>query len=156
MQPGSTLSAACKKTCGCWPLRLTSQLPATSNQASREYHVPMIETVAITRDVSPRLAECELTHLERVPIDVERARAQHAAYRRVLSDAGCRIERLPAGADMPDCVFVEDIALVVDELAVITRPGAASRQAEVAGVADALAGYRELRRVEAPATVDGG
>jgi dimethylargininase len=113
-------------------------------------------SVAITRDVGPDLAACELTHQARVPIDVELARAQHLAYQRALAEAGCRVERLPAGPGMPDAVFVEDIAIVFDELAVMTRPGAASRRAEVPEVARALERYRPLEFIGEPGTMDGG
>jgi dimethylargininase len=112
--------------------------------------------IAITREVSPAIGECELTHLDRVPIDVDAARAEHAAYERALADLGCDVRRLPSGADQPDAVFIEDTAVVLDELAVITRPGAASRRGETAAVADALGAYRPLARVEPPATLDGG
>jgi dimethylargininase len=112
--------------------------------------------VALTRDISPAIARCELTHLEREAIDVDLARAQHAAYEARLRDAGCRVERLAAEPDMPDSVFIEDTAIVFDEVAIITRPGAASRRAETAGVADALRTYRPLHQMEAPGTADGG
>jgi dimethylargininase len=112
--------------------------------------------VALTREISPALAACELTHLPRVPIDVELARAQHAAYEGALAGAGCRVERLAAGDDMPDCVFIEDAAVAFDEVAIATRPGAASRRPEVDAVADALARYRRLARIEPPGTIDGG
>lgn len=112
--------------------------------------------IALTRDVSPALAHCELTHLERTPIDLEVARAQHDAYERCLADAGCVIQRLEAGVDMPDSVFIEDIAIVFDEIAVITRPGAPSRRAETPAVAEAVAPHRPVRRIEAPGTLDGG
>ena len=112
--------------------------------------------VAITRRVSPAFASCELTHLERVPIDVDRARAQHHAYEQALIGAGAMICQLDATADLPDSVFVEDIAVVLPELAVITRPGAASRRGETPAVAHALAAFRPLRTIEPPATIDGG
>jgi len=112
--------------------------------------------VAITRAVSAAIGACELTHVARAPIDVEVARAQHAAYERALAGAGYRVERLPAGDDMPDCVFVEDIAIVFGEIAIVTRPGAASRRIEVPAVAEALARYRDVRTIDAPATIDGG
>jgi dimethylargininase len=97
-----------------------------------------------------------LTHLERVPIDVALARRQHASYEAVLRDAGYSVERLAASPDMPDSVFIEDIAVVFDDVAVVTRPGAASRRSEIPAVAEALAPYRPLERIEAPATIDGG
>jgi len=112
--------------------------------------------VAITREVSSALAACELTHQPRVRIDVDVARAQHHAYEEALAGEGCVIERLPAGPDMPDSVFVEDIAVVFDEVAIITRPGADSRRIETPAVEAALARYRPLRTIEAPGTVDGG
>jgi len=115
-----------------------------------------VQPVAITRQISDTLTECELTHLPRVPIDLTLARVQHAAYERALADSGYRVERLPSDVEMPDAVFVEDTAIVFAEVAVITRPGAASRRAEVAAVAEALGRYRDLRRIEAPATIDGG
>jgi dimethylargininase len=74
----------------------------------------MPRSVAITRAVSPALAACELTHLTRVPIDVEAARRQHRAYEQALIDAGCLVERLDTAPDMPDSVFVEDLAVVLD------------------------------------------
>jgi dimethylargininase len=112
--------------------------------------------VAITRSVSPALALCELTHLAREPIDVQRAAAQHAVYERRLESLGCHLVSLPGEPDLPDSVFVEDTAVVVDELAVITRPGAASRRKETAAVARALARYRPLAEIAAPGTLDGG
>jgi len=112
--------------------------------------------LAITRAVSAAFASCELTHLARAPIDVDRARAQHRAYEQALADAGASIRRLDASAEMPDSVFVEDIALVFPELAIVTRPGAESRRAEVPGVAAALAPLRPLREIQAPGTIDGG
>jgi dimethylargininase len=116
----------------------------------------MPKSVAITRAVSPALAACELTHLERVPIDVERARAQHRAYEEALIDAGYLVERLDTSPEMPDSVFVEDIAVVLDEIAIITRPGAGSRRRETPAVAETLAAYRPLRVIHHPGTVDGG
>lgn len=116
----------------------------------------MAETIAITRSVSAALARCELTHLERSPIDVARARAQHVAYEAALRALGCRVVALPEEPTLPDSVFVEDTAVVLDEIAVLTRPGAASRRAEVASIADAVAAYRTCVRLEEPATLDGG
>ena len=102
------------------------------------------------------MAQCELTHLARVPIDVDVARRQHRAYEQALAEAGYTIERLPSGPDMPDAVFVEDVAVVFDELAIITRPGAESRRSETAAVAAALERYRPICRLHEPAMLDGG
>ena len=112
--------------------------------------------LALTRAVSPTLADCELTHLDRTPIDVARAETQHAAYEEALRALGCEVRRVPAAPENPDAVFIEDTAVVLDELAIITRPGAESRRTEVEPVAAALAALRPLQRIEAPGTLDGG
>jgi len=110
---------------------------------------------AFTRAVSPRLSECQLTHLERVPIDAERAARQHAAYEGALAAAGFEIVRLPELAGDPDAVFVEDTALLLGEHAVITRPGACSRIRETDSTAAGLSGAFELHRIER-GHLDGG
>jgi dimethylargininase len=115
-----------------------------------------MQRIALTRPVPSSINRCELTHLARSPIDVDVARVQHAEYERALDALGCRVQRVPVADDLPDSVFIEDTAVVVDEVAVITRPGAESRRAETAAVADALRVYRPLRVIEAPATIDGG
>jgi len=112
--------------------------------------------IALTRSVADSMERCELTHLAREPIDVGVARAQHAAFEDALRQLVCRVERIEALPDLPDSVFVEDTAVVLDELAILTRPGAASRRAEVDSVAHALGRYRKLVRITEPATVDGG
>ncbi len=112
--------------------------------------------IAITREVSASLADCQLSFVDRHPIDVARARAQHTAYRDALTALGCEVIALPAADAMPDAVFVEDVAVVVDEVAVMTRPGAPSRRAEGASVAQALGHHRPLQSMQAPATLDGG
>jgi len=116
----------------------------------------IIFPVAITRAVSRALERCELTHLPRRPIDLALARRQHAAYEQALREAGCEVRQLPEQPDHPDSVFVEDTAIVLDEVAVITRPGAPSRRREVESMAVALGDLRMLLRVEPPGTLDGG
>jgi dimethylargininase len=111
---------------------------------------------AITRAVSPSMEACELTYLERQKIDIARAREQHRAYEACLAELGVQVISLPAEADYPDAVFVEDTAIVLDEIAVMTRPGAASRRGESESVARALTPYRPLRWLRDPATLDGG
>jgi dimethylargininase len=108
-----------------------------------------------TRAVSPRITECALTHLERQPIDPERAARQHSAYEQALADAGFEIVRLPELKDDPDAVFVEDTAILLGEHAVITRPGAASRAGETDSTARGLAPHFTVHRLSA-GTVDGG
>jgi dimethylargininase len=111
---------------------------------------------AITRAVSRSIVHCELTHLERIPIDLETARRQHRAYGDALRSLGVDVRQLPEQPDLPDAVFVEDTAIVLDECAVLTRPGADSRRPEVESVARVLAAYRTLHRVQPPGTLDGG
>ncbi len=112
--------------------------------------------LAITRAVSPAIERCEITFAAPGPIDYQRAVSQHSAYERALRDAGCLHQRLPAADQHPDGVFVEDAAIVLDEIAVITRPGAASRRGEVTSVASLLSNYRPLAGIQNPGTLDGG
>jgi dimethylargininase len=111
---------------------------------------------AIVRPVSRSIAQCELTHLSREPIDYDAAVRQHADYEAALIRSGCEVVRVPAADDMPDAVFVEDVAIVLDELAVMTRPGASPRRHEGCEVEAALARYRKVARITEPATLDGG
>ena len=112
--------------------------------------------IAITRKVSPKVYLCELTHLERQPIDYENACQQHTEYEDALEKFGCEVISLPEEADLPDSVFVEDAAVVFDELAIITLPGADSRKPETASIAEALGPYRKLFYIQAPGSMDGG
>ena len=112
--------------------------------------------IAITRKVSPSINHCELTYLERDPINLEIANDQHENYEKALRSLGLKVISLPPAPDLPDSVFVEDIALVLDEIAIITRPGAVSRRKEVADIKNALKPYRELVSIQAPGTLDGG
>src|SRR5512145_956597 len=107
--------------------------------------------IAITREVSPRFDECEITHIERTAIDLSTARAEHHAYVNALKQLGCNVIEIPAEADLPDSVFVEDTAFILPEVAVITRPGADSRKPETESIIRALAPHRPLVHVTAPA-----
>lgn len=112
--------------------------------------------IAITREVSPRLNECELTWHTRQRIDLARAIAQHREYQACLAGCGVRVVSLPAAPDLPDSVFVEDPALVLDEVAVILNMGAPSRRPEAPLLAKTLAAYRPIQYLRAPAMADGG
>ncbi|MFQ5650970.1 MAG: dimethylarginine dimethylaminohydrolase family protein [bacterium] len=111
---------------------------------------------AIVHPVSPRITECELTHLERTPIDPKLAAQQHQAYCALLRDLGVQVVELSAKEVFPDAVFVEDTAVVFDDVAVSTNMGAASRRGEVAAVEAVLSKHRLLARVQPPATLEGG
>ena len=111
----------------------------------------------LIRRPSSRLAEGIVTHISRTPVDVELARSQHAAYADALAVSGWAIQQAPAADDCPDSVFVEDTVVVCEDLAVLTRPGAAVRRPEVDGVAQTVRslGLRTAR-IEEPGTLDGG
>jgi dimethylargininase len=112
---------------------------------------------ALVRPPSTRLSEGLVTHIERRPVDLDRARAQWEAYVGALARAGWEpLEVAPADA-CPDSVFVEDTLVVYEGLAVVTRPGAPSRLAELEGTEAAISSLGlPTARIEAPATLDGG
>jgi dimethylargininase len=111
---------------------------------------------ALTRAVSPTLGSCELTCLPRQEIDIDRAIEQHREYERCLAELGLRVISLPAEPGLPDATFVEDPLVVLDELAIVTRMGAASRRAESDSLASAISAFRPLHRLREPGTLEGG
>jgi dimethylargininase len=111
---------------------------------------------AIVREVSSSINDCELSFHARQPIDVANAIAQHQAYQECLAELGVRIVALTAEPGLPDAVFVEDPAIVVDELAIISNMGALSRRPESVSLANALSRFRTLKFLTEPATLDGG
>jgi dimethylargininase len=111
---------------------------------------------AITRAVSPSIVHCELSFIDRQPIDLARAQVQHHAYEKLLEKLGARIISLPAQPDLPDSMFVEDPAIVLDELAVILPLGTETRRREAASLAHALAKFRKIEYVSLPGTLEGG
>ena len=112
--------------------------------------------IAVTREVSRAMEHCELSFLSRTEIDLKLARAQHHAYEEALAALGCQVRRLPELPEQADSVFVEDTAVVLDEVAVITRPGAESRRPETDAMSAVLKEYRTLVTLTEPATLDGG
>lgn len=115
-----------------------------------------VRLVAITREVSPSINDCELSYHARQPIDVAAAIAQHKAYQDCLERLGIRVISLPAMADLPDSVFVEDATIIVDEVAILTRMGASSRRPESPALAETISRYRPVKIMTEPATLDGG
>ena len=111
---------------------------------------------AITRAVSPAMARCQLSFIDRQPIDLARARQQHQAYEGLLAKLGARVVSLPPEVDLPDSMFVEDPAIVLDELAVILPLGTETRRPEAFSLAHELSKYRKLAHVELPGTLEGG
>jgi dimethylargininase len=140
---------------------MTSSVNETfEHTQNSEINIPIPQnptmTIAITRKISPRFNECEITHIERTPIDLNVARTQHNAYIHLLADLGCQVVELPEEPNLPDSVFVEDTAFILPEVAVITRPGADSRKPEIETIIPALSPHRPLLHTSAPASVDGG
>jgi dimethylargininase len=115
-----------------------------------------VSLIAIIRGVSSSINQCELSFHPRQLIDAGRAVAQHKAYADCLAELGAQIVSLPAEPQLPDAVFVEDTAVVLEEIAIIPHMGVVSRRPEVAGVASALRHYRPLKFLNEPATLDGG
>ena len=111
---------------------------------------------AITRRVGPCIHNCQLTYLQRQPIDVRKAARQQEAYERLLADLGLQVISLPAEPDLPDAVFVEDTAVVTDELAVVTTMGSALRRPEVESISQILAKYRPVQSINGAGMLDGG
>jgi dimethylargininase len=112
--------------------------------------------VGITHVPSPNMQSYEHTFVDDQPIDLALARRQHERYRDALRACGAEVTVLDVNSAMPDCVFVEDTAIVLDEVAVMMSPGAPSRRQEPAGIEPELAKYRPIARVTLPGTIDGG
>src|SRR5437899_12900658 len=111
---------------------------------------------AITRAVSPAIVHCELSFVDRKPIDLATAQEQHHAYETLLQRLGACLIPLPAEPDLPDSMFVEDPAIVLDELAVILPLGTETRRREAASLVHALTRFRKLEYVSLAGTVEGG
>ncbi len=112
--------------------------------------------LALTHVPSPRMADCLLTFVERSAIDHDRALRQHSGYCNALRACGAEVRTLEVNRDLPDSAFIEDTAVVLDEVALIARPGAAARREETAAIERELRKYREIERMTAPATLEGG
>ena len=112
--------------------------------------------LAFVRKPGPSLQRCALTFVDRRPIDLQLAQAQHAEYVRALEQLGVEVRELPPLDDAPDACFVEDLAVVLDEVAVLARPALASRRRELDSLVPSLERERELLRIVEPATLEGG
>lgn len=113
-------------------------------------------TRALVHAVGDRLGECELTFVRRQRIDVDRARTQHSAYCAALRACGVDVRVLNVSPALADAVFLEDAAVVLDEVAIAAVMGAPSRRTEVDNLAPVLAELRPLVRLRPPATLEGG
>src|SRR5438105_1738865 len=112
--------------------------------------------LALTHVPSPNLSQGERTHVERLAIDYDRAVEQHGEYCRMLHDSGAHVRTLEVNRHLPDSTFIEDTAIVLDEVAVLASMGTETRRAELTGIEAELRKYREVQRVRPPATIEGG
>ena len=112
--------------------------------------------IALTRQPAFSLVNCEVEYVPRERIDLHLARRQHEAYCRTLRQMGVSVEVLAPEEAFPDSVFIEDNAIILDELAVVTSMGTPSRQGEPALLVDILARHRRLVKISPPATIEGG
>ena len=141
---------------------MTRSRPFAIAYAIRRNFVPYkrwgdrILLIAITREVNAAIGSCELTFLPRVKIDTGVVLQQHQQYQTVLSSLGYEVVTVSTEPGLADSVFIEDTAIVLDEIAVLCRPGAESRQPEVAGVESVLQEYRTIFSIQPPGTLDGG
>jgi dimethylargininase len=111
---------------------------------------------ALTHKVSPKIADCEVTFIDRSPIDLQLACRQHDVYCEVLKKLGVIVKELSENVSYPDSCFVEDTAIVVDELAIICSMGVSSRRGETRLIERELSKYREIAHISLPATIEGG
>jgi dimethylargininase len=103
------------------------------------------------------MADGIVTYGDRVPADAMLAARQHAGYVAAVADAGWEIREVPPADDLPDSAFVEDTVVVCGDLAVLTRPGAVERRAELAGTEEVVRALGlDVARIEEPGTLDGG
>lgn len=112
---------------------------------------------ALVRPPGDSFARALSQHPERETIDSERARAQHETYREALERLGLEVTILPADEELPDSCFVQDLAIVLKEKALLCRPGAPSRQPEASRIEHALTDLvPSVHRVQPPASIEGG
>lgn len=110
----------------------------------------------VTHIPSPALEQCELTFLDSESIDIDKARAEHSAYCKVLEKCGAEVIILDENETLPDSVFVEDPIIVFDEVAVLTSMGVESRRKESQVMEKFFSSYRDVKRIELPAKIEGG
>ncbi|MEZ6063994.1 MAG: arginine deiminase family protein [Planctomycetaceae bacterium] len=113
-------------------------------------------TLAITHEPSPFMAECQLTFLQRQPLNFESLRRQHRNYCRLLNECGAEVRVLNASVDCADATFVEDTAVVLDEIAVLASMGVESRNREPAAMESVLREFRSIARIVSPGQLEGG
>ena len=111
---------------------------------------------ALTHRPSPYMQACQRTFVDELPIDYPLACLQHDRYCDLLLSLGVAVDRLESNVELPDCAFIEDPAVILDEVAIMASMGAESRVGESLAIEAALAPLRELVHIEPPATLEGG
>jgi len=112
--------------------------------------------IALTHKVSPKINQCELSNLSRKTIDFPLAQRQHQHYCQTLIKEGFRVIELTVNLDFPDSVFIEDTAVVLDEVAILCNMGIPSRAGEVQNIAPILANFQKVMNINPPGTLEGG
>jgi dimethylargininase len=112
--------------------------------------------LALVHPPSLQLATGQRTHIAREPVDFKLAQAQHASYCRLLAACGAKVLLMDVNLDEPDGVFLEDTTIVLDEIAILCSMGTQARRREPAGIEAVLCDYREVWRIELPASIEGG
>ena len=112
--------------------------------------------IALTHQPSPNMQACERTFVPHLPIDFSLVVQQHAAYCQALAGCGALVRTLHLNSALPDCTFIEDTAVVLDEVAILCSMGTPSRQAEPAGIEPVLREYRPVEWILPPAKLEGG
>lgn len=110
----------------------------------------------ITHLPSPHLRDCELTFLDFKQIDLAKAQKEHENYKKMLESCSANVITIDENIDFPDSVFIEDPILVFDEIAILTSMGVESRRLETKNLEKVFAKYREIKRIELPARIEGG
>ena len=113
-------------------------------------------THAIARKPGADFASGLTTSKDPEKPDYARILQQHAAYVATLRDIGLEVVTMEPLPDHPDAYFVEDAAVVIPDIAVITNPGADSRKGETDSICRMMSQFRDVRYIQAPGTVDGG
>jgi len=112
--------------------------------------------LALTHLPSPNLDHGQRTHIAREVVDYELALRQHADYCRMLQECGADVVTLDVNRNQPDSTFIEDTAVVLDEIAVLASMGTDARRQEPSRIEPELQKYRKVERIEPPATLEGG
>jgi dimethylargininase len=130
---------------------------ALSSRTTRQEHSFKRSSFrAITRGVSRKIAACELTYRSREEVNYEKAATQLERYCELLREWGLDLMPLAASDSYPDCCFVQDTAVVLDEVCIIASMGAPARRGEVSEIEKLITPFRTIRRIFSPATLDGG